>query len=137
MEHILSLLVFFPAMAGLLGFLVVKESIRAYGICVSAIEFVLSLILWMVFDTSNPGYQFVEFFPFVPSYGMNYYLGVDGISLFLIILSTFITMIALIGLSIEKEIKNLVITVLFLEMTMVGVFVILDVVWFYAFGSSP
>ncbi|MCR1811218.1 NADH-quinone oxidoreductase subunit M [Sulfurospirillum sp. hDNRA2] len=133
MEHILSLLVFFPAMAGLLGFLVVKESIRAYGICVSAIEFVLSLILWMVFDTSNPGYQFVEFFPFVPSYGMNYYLGVDGISLFLIILSTFITMIALIGLSIEKEIKNLVITVLFLEMTMVGVFVILDVVWFYAF----
>ena len=44
MEHILSLLVFFPAMAGLLGFLVAKESIRAYGISVSVIEFCLSLI---------------------------------------------------------------------------------------------
>ena len=64
---------------------------------------------------------------------MSYYLGVDGISLFLVVLSTFITMIALIGLSIEKDIKNLIISVLFLEMTMVGVFLILDVIWFYAF----
>ncbi|ACZ11188.1 NADH-quinone oxidoreductase subunit M [Sulfurospirillum deleyianum] len=133
MEHILSLLVFFPAAAGLLGFLVAKESIRAYGISVSAIEFVLSVILWMGFDSANAGYQFVEFYAFIPSYGMSYYLGVDGISLFLVILSTFITMIALIALSIEKDVKNLIISVLFLEMTMVGVFLILDVIWFYAF----
>ena len=133
MEHILSLLVFFPAAAGLLGFLVAKESIRAYGISVSAIEFVLSIILWMGFDSANAGYQFVEFYAFIPSYGMSYYLGVDGISLFLVILSTFITMIALIALSIEKDVKNLIISVLFLEMTMVGVFLILDVIWFYAF----
>ena len=64
---------------------------------------------------------------------MSYYLGVDGISLFLVILSTFITMIAFIALSIKNEIKNLIISVLFLEMTMVGVFLILDVIWFYAF----
>ncbi|NCD12396.1 MAG: NADH-quinone oxidoreductase subunit M [Epsilonproteobacteria bacterium] len=133
MEHILTLLVFFPAMAGLLGFLVAKESIRAYGISVSVIEFCLSLILWIGFDSANAGYQFVEYYAFIPSYGMSYYLGVDGISLFLVILSTFITMIALIGLSIEKDIKNLIISVLFLEMTMVGVFLILDVIWFYAF----
>ncbi|MBP1681786.1 MAG: NADH-quinone oxidoreductase subunit [Proteobacteria bacterium] len=133
MEHILSLLVFFPAMAGLLGFLVTKESIRAYGISVSAIEFFLSLVLWIGFDGSNAGYQFVEYYPFIPSYGMSYYLGVDGISLFLVILSTFITMIAFIALSIKNEIKNLIISVLFLEMTMVGVFLILDVIWFYAF----
>ncbi len=133
MEHILSLLVFFPAAAGLLGFLVAKESIRAYGISVSAIEFVLSIILWMGFDSANAGYQFVEFYAFIPSYGMSYYLGVDGISLFLVILSSFITMIALIALSIEKDVKNLIISVLFLEMTMVGVFLILDVIWFYAF----
>jgi len=133
MEHILSLLVFFPALAGVLGFLVAKESIRAYGISVSAIEFFLSIILWLGFDSGNAGYQFVEYFAFIPSYGMSYYLGVDGISLFLVILSTLMTMIALIGLSIEKDIKNLIISVLFLEMTMVGVFVILDVIWFYAF----
>ena len=133
MDHILSLLVFFPAMAGLLGFLVSKESIRVYGISVTAIEFFLSIILWIGFDGSNAGYQFVEYYPFIPSYGMSYYMGVDGISLFLVILSTFITMIALIALSIKNEIKNLIISVLFLEMTMVGVFLILDVIWFYAF----
>lgn len=133
MEHILSLMVFFPAIAVLLGFMVNKESIRAYGIGVSAIEFLLSIILWIAFDPNNPGYQFVEFFPLIPSYGMSYYLGVDGISLFLVILTTFITMIAFIALSVEKDIKNLILTVLFLEMTMVGVFVILDIIWFYAF----
>jgi NADH-quinone oxidoreductase subunit M len=133
MEHILTLLVFFPAMAGLLGFLVAKESIRAYGISVSVIEFALSIILWIGFDSSNAGYQFVEYYAFIPSYGMSYYLGVDGISLFLVILSTFITMIALIALSIEKDVKNLILSVLFLEMTMIGVFLILDVIWFYAF----
>ena len=107
MEHILSLMVFFPAIAVLLGFMVNKESIRAYGIGVSAIEFLLSIILWIAFDPNNPGYQFVEFFPLIPSYGMSYYLGVDGISLFLVILTTFITMISFIALSVEKDIKNL------------------------------
>jgi len=53
MEHILSLIVFFPAMAALLGFMVNKESIRAYAIGVSAIEFFLSIILWIGFDASN------------------------------------------------------------------------------------
>ncbi len=133
MDHILSLIVFFPAIAVLLGFMVDQQSIRAYGIGVSAIEFLLSIVLWIAFDSTNAGYQFVEFFPLVPSYGMSYYLGVDGISLFLVILSTFITMISLIALTITKDIKNLILTILFLEMTMVGVFVILDVIWFYAF----
>ena len=133
MEHILSLLVFFPAIAVLLGFMVDARSIRAYAISVSAIEFLLSIILWIAFDNTNAGYQFVEYFPLVPTYGMNYYLGVDGISLFLVVLTTFITMIALIGLSVKEQVKNLILSVLFLEMTMVGVFLILDVIWFYAF----
>ena len=133
MDHILSLIVFFPAMAVLLGFMVDKQSIRAYGIGVSAIEFLLSIFLWIAFDTNNAGYQFVEFFALVPSYGMSYYLGVDGISLFLVILSTFTTMIALIALNITTDTKNIILAVLFLEMTMVGVFLILDVIWFYAF----
>ncbi|MDD2383304.1 MAG: NADH-quinone oxidoreductase subunit M [Sulfurospirillaceae bacterium] len=133
MDHILSLIVFFPAVAGLLGFMVNKDSARAYGISVSAIEFLLCLVLWIGFDGSNAGYQFVEYSPLIPSIGMSYYLGVDGISLFLALLTSFITMIALISLSIEKDVKNLIISVLFLEMTMVGVFLILDVILFYAF----
>ena len=133
MNHILSLLVFFPALAAVLGFVVKKENIRIYGIAVAAIEFVLSLFLWLVFDPSNGGFQFVEFIPLIPDYGINYQLGVDGISLFIIILSTFITLIGLISLTIEKNLKNMIISLLFLEMTMVGVFVSLDAIIFYVF----
>jgi NADH-quinone oxidoreductase subunit M len=133
MDLILSLLIFFPALAAMLGFIVSKESMRVYGITIATIEFVLSLWLWMIFDGQNPGFQFVEFAPLVEQYGINYYLGVDGISLFLVVLSTFMTMISLIGLSIEKDVKNLIISVLFLEMTMVGVFLSLDVILFYLF----
>lgn len=133
MNHILSLIIFFPAIAGLLGFLVNKDSIRVLGICVSAIEFMLTIVLWIGFDGSNAGYQFVEYYALIPVYGMSYYIGVDGISLFLVILTTFTTMVALIALNIEKDVKNLVLSVFFLEMTMVGVFLILDIIWFYAF----
>lgn len=133
MNHILTILVFFPALAGMLGFIVKKDSIRAYGITVAAIEFLLSLWLWFSFDGSNGGFQFVELLPLIPEYGINYYLGVDGISLFIIVLSTFITLIGLISLTIEKNLKNLIVSLLFLEMTMVGVFVALDAVMFYIF----
>ncbi len=133
MKSLLTLLIFFPAVAGVFGFMIEKKAIRAYGIAVTTIEFILSLLLWIMYDGSNPGYQFVEKFPMVSDFGINYFLGIDGISLFLIILSTFMTMIALIGLTIKEDLKNLVVTILFLEMTMVGVFAALDVILFYIF----
>ncbi len=133
MESLLTLLIFFPVVAGILGFMIEEKALRSYGIAVTTIEFLLSLILWMMFDSSNPGYQFVEHVPLVSDFGINYYLGVDGISLFLIILSTFMTMIAVIGLTTKNEIKNMIITILILEMTMVGVFASLDVILFYIF----
>jgi NADH-quinone oxidoreductase subunit M len=133
MDSILSILIFFPAVAAAIGLAVAKDSIRVYGITVTAIEFFLSIWLWMNFDYSNGGMQFTEFIPIIASYGISYNLGVDGISLFLVVLSTFMTMIALIGLSIEKDLKNLILSVLILEMTMVGVFVSLDAIIFYLF----
>jgi NADH-quinone oxidoreductase subunit M len=133
MNSILTLLIFFPALAGVMGFMIDKRSMRAYGIAVTAIEFVLSLVLWIAFDSTNPGFQFIEKAPIIGDFGINYYLGVDGISLFLIVLSTFMTMISLIGLSITKDVKNLIVSILFLEMTMVGVFASLDVILFYVF----
>jgi NADH-quinone oxidoreductase subunit M len=133
MEYILSILRFFPAVAALVGFMVAKESIRAYVIAVSSIEFILSLILWMMFDTNNPGMQLMQMVPLIPSYGINYLVAVDGISLFLVIMTTFMTMISLIGLTEKRDLKNLVISVLFLEMTMVAVFLCLDAIVFYIF----
>jgi len=133
MDNILSVLVFFPAVAGLLGFVVDKNSARAYGITVATIEFLLSLWLWFSFDTTNAGMQFVENIPLIPDFGVSYYLGVDGISLFIVIMATLMTLIGMISLSVTENIKNMIITLLFLEMTMVGVFVALDAIVFYLF----
>ena len=133
MDNILSVLVFFPAIAGLLGFVVDKESARAYGITVAAIEFFLSLWLWFSFDSANAGMQFVEMIPLIPDFGVSYYIGADGISLFIIVMATLMTLIGMMSMSITKNIKNMIITLLFLEMTMVGVFVALDAIIFYLF----
>jgi NADH-quinone oxidoreductase subunit M len=133
MDNILSVLVFFPAVAGLLGFVVDKNSARAYGITVATIEFLLSLWLWFSFDSANAGMQFVENIPLIPDFGVSYYLGVDGISLFIVIMATLMTLIGMISMSIKDNIKNMIVTLLFLEMTMVGVFVSLDAIVFYLF----
>ncbi len=133
MEHILSILIFFPAFAALIGFLVKDDSIRMYGIIVTAIEFVLSIFLWSNFDVTIAGMQFTEVIPMISAYGINYFVGIDGISLFLVIMTTFMTMISIIGLTEKRNLKQLIITVLFLEMTMVGVFLALDAIIFYLF----
>jgi len=133
MENILSILVFFPAVAGLLGFVVDKESIRTYGITVVTMEFLLSLWLWFSFDTSSAGMQFVEMIPLIPDMGISYYLGADGISLFIILMTTLMTLIGMASMGETKNIKNMIISLLFLEMTMIGVFVALDAIIFYLF----
>ncbi len=133
MENILSILVFFPAVAGLLGFVVTKESIRAYGIAVTLVVFLLTLWLWFSFDMNNPGIQFVEMIPLIPDFGISYYLGADGISLFIIVMTALMTLIGMASMGETKNIKNMIISLLFLEMTMIGVFVALDAIIFYLF----
>jgi NADH-quinone oxidoreductase subunit M len=133
LDHILSILIFFPALAGVLGFVVNKNSIRSYGVAVATIEFVLALWLWFVFDSNASGMQFMEQIALVPTFGINYIVGVDGISLFIIILAAFFTMIGIASLGETKDIKNMIITLLFLQMTMVGVFAALDAIVFYLF----
>lgn len=136
MEHILSLIIFFPIVAGIFGFFVHPNSVRVYGITIATIEFFLSVVLWLGFDYGMDGLQFAQYIPLISQFGMSYYVGVDGISLFLVLLSTFMTMVALIGVSITKDIKNLVLAVLFLETTMVGVFLSLDIILFYLFWEA-
>ncbi len=133
MENILSMLIFFPAAAATVGFLIHKDSMRQYGVVVTVVEFVLALLLWYHFDSSVAGMQFVQTLPLIPTMGINFVAGVDGVSLFLIVMITFMTMISIIGLTEKRNVKNLIITMLYLQMTMVGVFVALDVIMFYIF----
>jgi len=133
MNDILSILIFFPLIAGILGLVVSEKGIRTYGISVAAVEFLLSLWLWFAFDTTSGTMQFVKRVALVPDFGISYYVGVDGISLFIIIMATLMTLIGIIALSVKKDIKNMIVTLLFLEMAMIGVFVSLDAIVFYLF----
>ena len=133
LDHILSILIFFPAVAAVFGFAIHKDSMRAYGISVAFIEFMLSLWLWFSFDSGVSGMQFMEQLPLIPAFGINYILGVDGISLFIIIMASFFTFIGIASLTDTKNVKNMIITLLFLQMTMIGVFAALDAIVFYVF----
>ena len=106
MENILSMLIFFPAAAAIVGFLIDKDSMRQYGVVVTVVEFVLSLLLWYYFDPSIAGMQFVQSIPLVSTYGINYLVGVDGVSLFLVVMITFMAMISVIGLTEKKGVKK-------------------------------
>ena len=133
MENIISMLIFFPAAAATIGFMIHKDSMRQFGVVVTLVEFVLAMLLWYHFDASNDQMQFMQTLPLISTYGINYIVGVDGVSLFLIVMITFMTMIAVVGLTEKRAVKNLIITMLYLEMTMVGVFVSLDLIMFYIF----
>lgn len=133
LDHILSILIFFPALAGVLGFMVQRDSIRAYGTTVAAIEFVLSLWLWYAYDGTVTGMQFMEQADLIPAFGVSYLLGIDGISLFIIIMASMFTFIGIATLGEKNRVKELIITLLFLQMTMIGVFAALDAIMFYLF----
>ncbi|SFV54603.1 NADH-ubiquinone oxidoreductase chain M [hydrothermal vent metagenome] len=133
LDHILSVLIFFPALAAVFGFMIQKESMRTYGVAVALVEFVLSLVLWYGFDNGVSGMQFVENIPLIPTFGINYTLGVDGISLFIIVLSAFFTFLGIASLTDTPNVKYMIVTLLFLQMTMAGVFAALDAIVFYTF----
>jgi len=133
MTNILTILLLFPVAAGLLGAFISKENIRAYGISATAIEFLLSLYALSKFNPTIPQMQFVEKVPLIPDFGINYFVGVDGFSIYLLLLSTFITFIVMVSLEELKNIKNMIITLLFMEVTMVGFFIALDAIVFYIF----
>ena len=133
LDHILSILIFFPSVAAVFGFMIQKESMRAYGIAASFIELVLALVLWYAFDNNVSGMQFMENIPLIPAFGINYALGVDGISVFIVILSAFFTFLGIASLTDTPKVKYMIITLLFLQMTMAGVFAALDAIVFYTF----
>lgn len=108
------------------------------GLSTSLLTFVLSIPLWLKFDMSTPKYQFVEKFFSVPYSNMHIYLGVDGISLFFILLTTFLIPICLLASwdSIKIYVREYSIAFLFLEAVLICVFTVLDVLFFYIFFEA-
>jgi NADH-quinone oxidoreductase subunit M len=111
--------------------------IRNVTLGVSLLTFALTLALWAGFDSTPGGaaFQFVERHPWIPAFGIEYSLGIDGLSLMLVVLTGFLTPIALLTAweSIDTKVKEFSIFMLVLETAMIGVFCALDLFLFYVF----
>jgi len=111
--------------------------VRNLTLVVSLATFAVTLVLWSAFDpsASAPAFQFVERRAWIPSFHIEYYLGIDGLSLMLLVLTGFLTPIALLSGwdSVEKKVKEFSIFMLLLEASLLGVFASLDVFLFYVF----
>ncbi len=139
LTHILSLIVFTPLVgAVLLLFLRGDKLVKSVSILFAAITLVLSVVLYVSFDATQSGFQFVEYVPWVYSLNIAYHLGIDGISLLMIVLTTFLTLISLVASwsSVNKRIKSFNFFVLLLEVGMLGVFSSLDLFLFYIFWEA-
>lgn len=110
--------------------------LKKIAILTSLINFIISIILWIQFDSNYIGYQFVTEISGLEFIQLN--LGVDGISLFFVLLTTFITPIALLSShnDIEKNLKFYLVSILLLETLQIAVFVVLDLLLFYIFFES-
>ncbi|TIL42661.1 NADH-quinone oxidoreductase subunit M [Mesorhizobium sp.] len=140
---ILSLVTFLP-LVGVLSILLINDdsenarrNIRAIALWTTGITFIISLFIWTGFDNAEPGFQFVEKFAWLDS-GISYHMGVDGISMLFVILTTFLMPLCILASweSIEKRVKAYMIAFLLLETLMIGVFCALDIVLFYVFFEA-
>src|SRR5438552_17138431 len=136
-SNILSIITFTPAVGAVLLLFYNRDhvrSIRTFVLIVTILTFVFSLHLISHFDSSNPDFQFVVKAPWIPSFGIDYSIGVDGLSLFLILLTTFLTPLAVLASwSVHERLKEYFIFMLLLETGMIGVFASLDLFLFYVF----
>jgi NADH-quinone oxidoreductase subunit M len=140
---ILTSLIVVPLVGALLLFFIRDEernaaTIRTATLIVSVLVFALTLVLWSRFDPKSADFQFTEHHGWIPAFGISYDVGVDGISLLLVVLTGFLTPLALLGSweSVHKKTKAFCVFMLVLESAMLGVFVSLDLFLFYVFWDA-
>jgi len=137
-DNILTLLVVIPLL-GLIPLIVFWRDARAakqVAILTTAIEFAVSLVMLARFQIGEAGFQLTESAPWLPSLGIRYELGVDGISVLLVVMTTLLTLISVVyssGGAIKERVPEFMAAFLLLEVGMVGVFLALDLFLFYVF----
>jgi NADH-quinone oxidoreductase subunit M len=143
---LLTVIVFLPLVGALLVFLAGGRGdrpdregmVRTVALVASLVEFAVTLYLWTQFNPASAEFQFVERHAWLPQFGITYHVGIDGISLFLIVLTGFLTPLALLSSwqSVHKSVKLFSFFMLALETAMLGVFVSLDLFLFYLFWDA-
>src|SRR5262245_48397747 len=136
-NHILTIVTFTPAIGALLIMFFHRRDlryIRWFALTISVLTFAFSLHLIAHFDGSSSEFQYVVDIPWIPSLGIHYQMGIDGISLFLILLTTVLTPLAILASwSIVNRTKEFFVFMLLLETGVIGVFASLDLFLFYVF----
>src|ERR671910_873000 len=140
---ILSTVTFLPLVGAFLILLIrdegdsARRNIRNVALLTTVFTFVLSLFIWAGFDNADTGFQMVEKAEWLDS-GISYHMGVDGISMLFVILTTFLMPLCILASwnSIDRRVKEYMIAFLILETLMIGVFTALDLVLFYVFFEA-
>jgi NADH-quinone oxidoreductase subunit M len=139
-EYILTIVTFIPFVGALLLFLFPRRDrdIRIFALVISLLSFVASLHLPVRFPYHRGGFQFEQNIPWIAAPNIHYHLGIDGISLWLVLLTTFLTPLCVLisWKSIHDRVKEFFILLLMLETALIGVFVSLDLFLFYFFWEA-
>src|SRR3954470_7191170 len=138
MNYYLSLILFTPLVGALVLLLVPKQNenaIRWIANLTALVGFVISVPLWFWFNPQGPDFQFIERAPWIPSIGADYFLGIDGLSTLLILLTTMMGFIAVLSSwnAITERVKEYYIFLLVLQTGMIGAFLSLDFLLFFLF----
>ena len=134
----LSILIFFPCVIALILFLVPKSVLKSSALVLSVVEFIFSLTLLRRMDFTTADLQLVEKHSWIESLGINYFVGVDGISLWLVILTTFLLPITILGCwnGIKNNLRIFYAMVFALQTSMLGSFLAFDGILFYVFFEA-
>ncbi|MCH8979468.1 MAG: Fe-S-binding domain-containing protein, partial [Armatimonadetes bacterium] len=137
---VLSTLIFLPLIGALILMFVPKQSAKAVkwiGLAFTAVTLFASLHVLSLFQSGTYHFQLVESVPWIPTLGITYKLGVDGISIWLVVLSAFLMVVsAAFSFYIKERVKAYFIYMLMLETAMLGVFLSLDMILFYTFFEA-
>ena len=133
----LSLIIFIPLLTAMALIFVGRDNtglIKIAGVGAATSTLLVSLWLLFAFDVNNPGMQFVQTLHWVPALHINYLVGIDGISLWMVVLTSFLGVISiLMSLNQKKDLRNFIALMLALEAGTLGVFLALDTILFYVF----
>ncbi|MCF4098573.1 NADH-quinone oxidoreductase subunit M [Maritalea mediterranea] len=140
-NNILSILTFLP-LVGVFFLLIVpgndelaKNNMRRIALATTLVTFVFSLVMWAMFDSSNPGFQFVQNHSWIGDDVIGYRMGVDGISILFIVLTGLLMPMCVLASweSVQNRVREYMVAFLILEFLMIGVFATLDLAMFYVF----
>ena len=134
----LLLSVIFLPLLGAIGLFFLNERIKQFALTTSLVTFILSIFLWIFFDNSTGDFQFVQHLSSQYLFNIDFYVGIDGISLFFILLTTLLTPICILTgwESIKVHVKEYLACFLFLEVILNLVFSVLDLILFYVFFEA-